>query len=45
MKFGDAPFSLNADIASAKIVELVVRQKTGTRVPASAAWADARLLK
>lgn len=45
LKFGDAPVVLTADIASAKIVELVVRQASGGQLHASAVWADAALLK
>jgi len=45
LKFGDAPYPLSANIVSAKIVELVVRQKSGALLPASTAWADARLLR
>jgi hypothetical protein len=45
LRFGDAPHPLQANIASAAIVELVVRQTGGRDVPASTIWADAALLK
>jgi len=45
VRYGDAPVALSANIAGARIVELVVRQAEGRSVPASAVWGDARLLK
>jgi hypothetical protein len=45
LKFGGRPVSLTANIQGAKIIELVVVQPRGVSLPASAAWANAALLK
>jgi alpha-galactosidase len=45
MTFGSKPFHLTANIAGAKIVELVVLQSTKSNRPVAAAWGSAALLK
>ncbi len=45
MRFGQTPATLTADIGSARIVELVVRQRNDPGRPTTTAWADAALLR
>ncbi len=45
MRFGQAPATLRANIGSARLVELVVRQPFDSERPTTTAWADAALLR
>lgn len=45
LKLGDKPHALRAPIRSARIVELVVRQRDDVKRPAAVAWASAAVLR
>ena len=45
LKFGDPAIELAAEIGSARIVELVVRQDRDPQRPSTTAWAEAALLR
>ncbi len=45
MRFGHAPATIQANIGSARIVELVARQTRDPGRPTTTAWADAALLR
>jgi hypothetical protein len=43
MRFGDTPAALDADVAGAKLVELVARTPEALRFPDPVTWAEAAL--